>query len=258
MVSTAPKTKRGSVRRMLVATLALTSLYIGFQELLLRSAHLFFSGGRIATVLQRDLDQEARRIAETSAAREAQLTAEHRVAAWWLGVHLGYLSQYLGSFGSSDTPVREQARAASARRIAAAQDLADRLGIGAVHPLESSTAAQFSNLTARIEADEAGIGARIEERTTPRHKHLYLMGMHVGMTRASMQGDGWRRIIVPSRQIARHATLAGLAREQWEPLARLPSGATRAEVVESYQASERVVQQAILSASAAPKHTESQ
>ena len=253
MVSTIPKTRRGSMRRMLVATIALTVLYIALQELLLGSANVLFSGGRMATVFQRDLDQEAKRVAEASAPREAQLTAEHRVAAWWLGVHLGYLSQYLGSFGTSDTPVRQQAHAGSARRIAAAQDLADLLGIGPVHPLESSTAAQFSNLTARIEADEGGVGARIVERTTLRHRHLYFMGMHVGMTRASMQGEGWRRIIVPSQQIARHATLAGLAREQWEPLVRLPSRATQAEVLESYEASERIVQQALLSGNAPAK-----
>jgi hypothetical protein len=246
MVSTTPKTRRGSMRRMLVATIALTLLYIGFQELLLRSTHVFFSGGGMATAFQRDLDQEAKRVAEASAEREAPLTPEHRVAAWWLGVHLGYLSHYLGSYGASDTAVRQQAHAASAKRIAAAQDLADLLGIGPVHPLESSTAAQFTRLTARIEADEGQVGARIEERTTQRHKHLYMMGMHVGMTRASMRGDSWRRIIVPSQQIARHATLAGLTREQWEPLARLPSGATQAEAVASYEASERVVQQALL------------
>jgi hypothetical protein len=254
MLSTTPKTRRGSMRRMLVATIALTLLYIALQELLLGSATVLFSGSWMATAFQRDLDQEARRVAEASATREAQLTAEHRVAAWWLGVHLGYVSQYLGSFGSSDTTVRQQAHEASARRIAAAQDLADLLGIGPVHPLESSTAAQFSNLTARIEADEGGVGARIAERTTPRHKHLFLLGMHVGMTRASMQGEGWRRGIVPGQQIARHATLAGLSREQWEPLVRLPSGATRAEVVKSYEASERVVQEAILSANVPPKH----
>jgi hypothetical protein len=233
---------------MLVATIALTLIYIALQELLLGSANVLFSGGWMATVFQRDLDQEARRVAEASAMREAELTAEHRVAAWWLGVHLGYLSQYLGSFGSSDTPVRQQAHAASARRIAAAQDLADLLGIGPVYPLESSTAAQFSGLTARIEADEGGVGARIEDRTTPRHKHLYMMGMHVGMTRAAMQGDGWRRIIVPGQQIARHATLAGLAREQWEPLVRRPAGATQAEVLAAYEALGRTVEQAILSA----------
>ena len=134
-----------------------------------------------------------------------------------------------------------------AGRLAAAQDLADFLGIGTVYPLESSTAAQFSGLTARIEADEGGIGARIAERTTPRHKHLYLMGMHVGMTLVSMQGEGWRGGTVPSQQIARHATLAGLARGQWEPLARIPGGATQAEVVAAYEASARGIQQALLS-----------
>jgi len=70
--------------------------------------------------------------------------------------------------------------------------------------------------------------------------------MHVGTTLASMQGEGWRRGIVPSQYIARHATLAGIAREKWEPLARLPGGATRAEVVRSYEEAMRAVHQAIL------------
>jgi hypothetical protein len=231
---------------MLVATLVLTLLYIGLQELLLRSTDVLYSGGRMATVFQRDLDTEARRVADASAAREAQLGPEYRVSAWGLGAHLGYLSQYLGSFGASEPAVRQQARVAMTPRLAQARELAAFLGVGPVDALESSTAAQFSGLTARIEADEGGVGARIEARTTERHKHLYLMGMHVGMTLASLQGEGWRRGIVPSEAIARHATLAGIAREQWEPLARRPGGATQAEVVASYEAAMRGAHPAIL------------
>ena len=248
MASTIPKTRRGGMRRMLVATIALTLLYIALQELLLGTANVLYSRGWMGIVFERDLHQEARRVAEASAARETQLSPQHRSSAWWLGVHLGYLSQYLGSYGSSDAAVREQARVAATRRIGEAHELANFLGIGPVYALESSTAAQFSRLTARIEADEGGVGARIAERTTPRHEHLYLMGMHVGMTLASMQGAGWRRSVVPSQHIARHATLAGLAREHWEPLARIPSGATQVEVVESYESAARAVHQAILRA----------
>ena len=232
---------------MLVATIALTLLYIGLQEFLLGGLNVLHRRGWMATMFQGSLDEDSKRVAEASAAREARLMPEHRLAAWALGVHLGRLSQYLGSFGLSDSATRQRARAAMAGRLAAAQDLADFLGIGPVYPLESSTAAQFSGLTARIEADEGGIGARIAERTTPRHKHLYLMGMHVGMTLVSMQGEGWRGGTVPSQQIARHATLAGLARGQWEPLARIPGGATQAEVVAAYEASARGIQQALLS-----------
>ena len=203
------------------------------------------------TVSQRDLDQEAKRIAEASATREAQLTPEHQLAAWWLGVHLGYVSQYLSSFGFSDASVRQQARLASTPRMKDAQALADFLGIGPVYALESSTLAQFSDLPERIEADEGSVGARIAARTTLRHEQLYLMGMHVGATLASIHGQGWRGGIAPSEQIARHATLAGVPRAQWEPLTRLPSGATQAEVVKTYEAETRAVHEAILRANVA-------
>ena len=251
MASTMVKTPRGSLRRMLVATVALTLLYIGLQELMLAGVSVLYSRGWMTTLFQRDLDQEARRIAEASATREAQLTPEHQLAAWWLGVHLGYLSQYLGSFGLSTPSVRQQARVAASGRITDAQELANFLGIGPVYALESSTAAQFSGLTARIEGDEGGVGARIAARTTLRHEQLYLMGMHVGVTLASIHGQGWRGGIAPSEQIARHATLAGVARAQWEPLTRLPSGATQAEVVKTYEAETRAVHEAILRANVA-------
>ncbi len=251
MASTTGKTRRGSLYRMLVATVTLTVLYIGLQELLLVGVNVLYSRGWMTTLFQRDLDQEARRIAEASATREAQLTPEHQLAAWWLGVHLGYLSQYLGSFGLSGAAVRQQARAAASGRITDAQELANFLGIGPVYALESSTAAQFSGLTARIEGDEGGVGARIAARTTPRHEQLYLMGMHVGATLASIHGQGWHGGIAPSEQIARHATLAGVARAQWEPLTRLPSGATQAEVVKTYEAETRAVHEAILRANVA-------
>src|SRR6476660_6778127 len=251
MASTTVKTRRGGWRRMLVATVVLTLLYIGLQELLLDGLNVLHSRGWMTTVFQPDLDQEAKRIAEASAARDAQLTPEQRLAAWWLGVHLGYLSEYLSSFGLSDASVRQQVRLAAASRIKDAQALADFLGIGPVYALESSTLAQFSDLTARIEADEGGVGARIAARTTLRHEHLYLMGMHVGVTLASIHGQGWRGGIAPSEQIARHATLAGVARAQWEPLTRLPSGATQAEVVKTYETETRAVHEAILRANVA-------
>jgi hypothetical protein len=228
---------------MLTATVALTLLYIGLQELLVDGLGALYSRGWLATVFQGGLTEEAKRVADASAAREAQLTPEHRAAAFALGVQLGRLSQFLGSFGLSDPAVRQQARAAAASRLAAAQDLADFLGIGPVYPLESSTAAQFAGLTARIEADEGGIGARIAERTTPRHQHLYMLGMHVGTTLAALQSKAGA--VVPSGEIARHATLAGLTREQWEPLARSPEGGTQPERAAKYEGAVRAVQRTI-------------
>jgi hypothetical protein len=243
MSSTPAKTTRGSLRRMLTTTVALTLLYIGLQELLVDGLALLSSRGTLATAFQGGIADEAKRVAAASAEREAQLTPEYRVAAYALGVQLGRMSQYLGSFALSEPKVRQQARAASAPRMRAAQELADFLRIGAVYPLESSTAAQFSSLTARIEADEGGIGARIAERTTLKHQHLYMLGMHAGTTLAQLQGKVGA--VVPSGEIARHATLAGLTREQWAPLARLPSGGTEAEVAARYEAAVRALQQTI-------------
>jgi hypothetical protein len=227
---------------MLAATVALTLLYIALQELLVGGLAVLSSRGTLATAFQSGLAEEAKRVAEASAERETKLTPEHRAAAFALGVQLGRVSQYVGSFGLSDPAVRQQARAASAPRVRAAQELAGFLGIGPVYPLESSTAAQFSSLTARIEADEGGVGARIAERTTPKHQHLYMLGMHVGTTLAQLQGKAGA--VVPSQQIARQATLAGIKREDWQPLARLPSG-SQPEAPAKYEAAVRALQQTI-------------
>ena len=251
MSSTPAKTRRGSILRMLTATVALTLLYIGLQELLVDGLAVLSSRGSLATAFQGGLAEEAKRVAAASAERERQLTPEHRVAAFALGVQLGRVSQYLGSFGLSDPTVRQQARAASASRVRAAQELADFLGIGPVYPLESSTAAQFSALTARIEADEGGVGARIVARMTPKHQHLYMLGMHVGTTLAQLQGKAGA--VVPSAEIARHATLAGLTREQWAPLARLPCGGTETEIAARYESAVRGLQQTIATEPVRPK-----
>jgi hypothetical protein len=251
MVSTPVNIGRRGVRRMLIATIALTLLYIALQELSVAVSSAIQSRGWLATTFQGGLEQEARRLAQQSAAREAQLAPEHRLAAWALGLRLGAAAHFLGTFVRADAARKQQARAAVAPRLRSAQELADFLGIGPVYPLESSTLAQASNLSARIEADEGGIGGRIAERTTPRHQHLYMLGMHVGTTLAALQGNVG--VVVPSAQIGRHATLAGLKREDWEPLARVPSGSTPAEAAARYAAAVSGLQQKIAASAGRPQ-----
>jgi hypothetical protein len=247
MLSTRAKTSMRGVARVLAATMALTVIYILLQEVLVDVVSILYPSFSRVMVSQSALAQEAREVARASAAREAQLTPKHALVAWVLGLRLGGAAQFLAEFALKNTALRQQARAVLAPRLRAAQELADFLGIGPVYPLDSSSLAQSSRtgLAARIEADEGRIGARIAERTTLRHQHLYMLAMHVGVAVAAMQRENWQRDDPPVAQIMRHATLAGLKREDWEPLARLPRGTTRAEIAAKYEAAVSTLQQKI-------------
>jgi hypothetical protein len=179
---------------------------------------------------------EAGALAARSKALAAALPAGHRVVTFRLGYEIGYASELLGSFVTSDAAVRDRAAAIVAAHIAVAQAQAKALGAGDVAALPMRSAAQFFALSERLEQDENGLAARIETRLTPVHRHLYLLGAHVGAEAARVESSGGEFALAPATRIRRHATLAGVAPALWHPLAADAQGETPSQVLARYRA----------------------
>lgn len=211
--------------RFTLITLALAGTY-----LLLQQGWLAL-GGLGADWLQArqnvTLVDDAQVLAARSREAEARLPPQRRVEAFRLGQQMGFLAEYLGSQALSDAAVRAQAEARAAPLAAQAGTLAEALGVApAVWPA-ASTADEFARLQARFEADETGLAGRIEAALSPRHRALYMLGVHVGINRAVVQSSGGTLFNgLSASQLVRHATLAGLPPAWWEALSRAPEGAT--------------------------------
>ncbi|HSC65434.1 MAG TPA: hypothetical protein VLD35_17465 [Caldimonas sp.] len=182
------------------------------------------------------LAAEAEALAARARAAAATLPPGHRAATFRLGYEIGFASELLGSFVTSDAAVREKAGAVGAAHVAVAQAQARVLGLGEVAALPMRTAAEFFALPKRLEDDEGGLGARIEARLTPIHRHLYLLGAHVGAEAAKIESSGGKFALPPETLIRRHATLAGIAPALWQPLAADPRGATPDQVLARHRA----------------------
>lgn len=211
-------------RRFLLATLAVTLLYLGIQQVWMwGAAELAYRGWTINDPARIHAD-EAAQVAEQSQAREAALDPQFALRVFRLGYEYGYLSQWLGGYGPVPDEVMAQlARPVEdhARRLA---ELARQLGVAPVTRLPVHTAADFSGLTRRIEEDPAGVAARIEQVGSPRLRHLFLMAAHVGTEAAGLESPGDLLPIPASQLIGMHATLAGLPEALWRPLARVTRG----------------------------------
>ena len=185
---------------------------------------------------EESLAVEAAALAARSKALAVPLPADHRPATFRLGYEIGYASELLGSFVTSDAAVRDKAAAIGAAHIAVAQTQARALGLGDVAALPMRSAAEFFAFAERVEKDENGLGARIETRLTPVHRHLYLLGAHVGAEAAKIESSGGEFALAPATLIRRHATLAGVAPALWQPLAADAHGETPDQVLARYRA----------------------
>jgi hypothetical protein len=213
--------------RFTLITLALAGTYLLLQQgwMALGGLGADWWQARQNAALVDDAQVLATRSREAEA--EARLPPQRRVDAFRLGQQMGFLAEYLGSHALSDAAVRAQAEARAAPLAAQAGTLAEVLGVApAVWPAVS-TADEFARLQARFESDETGLGGRIERVLSPRHREIYLLGVHAGVNRAVLQTSGGVRFNGPSASLlVRHATLAGLPPAWWEALSRAPEGAT--------------------------------
>jgi hypothetical protein len=118
--------------------------------------------------------------------------------------------------------VQAKAREVSDGVLLQANELAQALGVGGVAPVPVRTLDDFARLTERIEADETGLAERVAHAYSSHHRHLFLLGMHLGSEFARIEGTGGSISLPPRSHIRRHATISGIPPALWEPLAAAP------------------------------------
>jgi hypothetical protein len=74
----------------------------------------------------------------------------------------------------------------------------------------------------------------MERKASLRHRHLLLLGMHLGVAVAFGETLKGQDFSLKRWLIGRHATLAGVPAAAWEPVTRAPDGATGSERLANY------------------------
>jgi len=169
--------------------------------------------------------QQAAEVAEASQPRLAALPTGHRRGILELGFQIGYVSHWLGGYALAPAEVRDRMRARQLQRLSRARELAQGYGVGDVDALQVASLRDFTELTTRQEADESGIAARVEARLSPLHRHLYLLGVHLGAEWSRIEDTKGELSLPPATTIRRHAVLAGVAAPLWQPLVQAPQPA---------------------------------
>jgi hypothetical protein len=184
-------------------------------------------------------------VVEASRQADARLSAESRQNAYRLGFQVGYCSNIMGSVALQSPDVQARFRAVLEPQLKAVEDLALALGVGRVPLLRVTNVDEFGDVPDRLEADELGLAARLEGVSSRRHRHLLLLGMHVGIGASLAQVTGGRLHDRLRPLAGRHATLAGVPTHAWEPVTVEPAGATADARLAAYQASLDVLDAAV-------------
>jgi hypothetical protein len=228
--------------RFLLATLGITAMYVGLQQVWLSLSPL---AEMYESRAERVWPEEAATVASAARDADRQLPPEWRVGAFRLGYHVGYLTERVGGFAMSDAQVRTKVREITAPLLKSADDLARAMGVEPVAVLPVSTADEFARVDERLEQDELGLAKRMEDKASLRHRHLLMLGMHLGVTVAAGEST-YGELLVPKRRfIGHHATLAAVPAAAWEPVTRAPDGATPQDRLASYMASLAELERAI-------------
>lgn len=209
-------------RRFLLATITLTVMYLAIQEAWLWGATWLGRVGWTVNDPAQTYAEQAAQLADQSKAREAMLGPQHPRAVYRLGIRYGYLSQWLGGYGSQPEETMRLLARPVERTLQDMQTQAQFLGIGAVEPLPVRTAADFGQLTRRLEEDAGGVATRVEEATSPRLRELFMLGVHAGTELAALESQHDVLPIPASALIGMHGTLAAVPEPLWRPLTRLP------------------------------------
>ena len=75
-----------------------------------------------------------------------------------------------------------------------------------------------------------------EQQLSPLHRHLYLLGVHLGGEASRIEDSGGKFSLPPASLIGRHATLAGVPAALWQPLAAEPKDEPPQQVLQRYRA----------------------
>ena len=181
------------------------------------------------------LAQQAQAVAAASREAMPRAPAGHRLDTLRLGYELGYVSERVAFFAMASPQAREQARTLLAPRQDSADALARKLGVAPAPALPSASLREFNELAARYEADQNGVAARVQQQLSPWHRHVYLLGVHIGIESARLDATGGEHSLPPAALIRRHATLAGIDPALWQPLAAAPLGETAEQRTQRYR-----------------------
>ena len=226
----------GEGGRIIGITIVITSLYLLLQEAWLGVTGLVSGKSFAERPSAAELEREAKEVATQSENALRTTPADTRQNILQLGFYLGYVSQTVGSYAMSAEDVQAKARQLTEPSLLEANRLSQRLGLGPANPLTTRTLDDFARLTNRIEADETGLAERITRTYSRHHRHLFLLGMHLGTEAARIQGTGGSLSLPPRPQIRLHATLTGVPPAIWEPLAVAPGYREQpSEVVARYR-----------------------
>ena len=218
------------VARFLGVTLGITGLYLG-----LNAFWLTMGSSLLSLTEDANWQRETESVARASRAADGRLPASSRIDAYRLGFQVGYCSNVMGSVAFQSPEVQARFKSVLQPRLDAARDLAQTLGAGDVSLLRVTNFSEFGNIPGRLEADELGLAARVEALTSRRHRHLLLLGLQVGAAAALAQMSGGRLHEQLRPLAGRHAAVAGVPAQAWEPVMVEPEGSTADERLAAYQ-----------------------
>lgn len=221
------------MKRFLLVTLGITGLYLGLDLVWLALTPTIEA--LFASRTEAAWEREAGEVAAAARDADTRLPPDTRIAAYRLGFHVGYCSNVLGSVALSSPEAQAQVREILAPRLEGIEILGQQLGIGAVTLLPVTNADEFGRVNDRLDADEIGLAAQLENVTSRRHRHLLLLGMHVGVAAALADMSGGTLQNPLRHYIGHHATVAQVPAGVWEPAARRHEAATPEQSRKAYQ-----------------------
>ena len=214
--------------RVLAVTLAVALAFVALGRLQLAlfdglaSSSLMGGAGLVNPQPDAALIDEAAQVAAASRSAVQRLPVGHRLAAFRMGYEIGFVSNLVGSVLRSDAGLQNKVRGLADKRLGLAKEIASTLGIRPEADMPVRSLKEFADLGERFENDENGAAARVQQQLSPLHRHLYLLGAHLGMETARIETSGGELSLPPASLIRRHATLVGIAPALWLPLAQMP------------------------------------
>jgi len=204
--------------RFLIATLTLATLYMAIEHVWLWGSQQVAYTGWTPWDPTQQYAEQAVAIAEQSKAREAKLNPHQDRTVFELGIQYGYVSNSLYFGDAPEEQISALARRALDRNPRGdMQTNAQRLGLDTVRPLR---AVDEIDLTKRLENDVGGVAARIEQLTSPRLRHLFMLGVHAGAELSRLEPPRGILWSAPM-EIGMHGTLAGVPEPLWRQLTRV-------------------------------------
>jgi hypothetical protein len=233
-----PGVRWRSLRRFLLATIVLAMLYLAIEQAWYWGWMMVMYGGLSRDDPAQTYASQAVEIASQSQAREGSLGRGHARATFDFGVQYGYLSQWL----TRHAKLPKEALQARVEKelpghLQQMSDSGQTLGIKDEETQKFFThpAGDDFDLPKRLEDDAIGAAHRVELATSPRLRHVFLLGAMAGIELGRLEPGDEQLLWAPAALIRMHGTLGGVPAELWRPLTRV-DGLGRAGALRRYRA----------------------